>query len=802
MKVVFGFTSALLRHLPACALLVLAASAPSQAGTAALAWDAPTTYVDGSPLATLSGFKVYYGTAPDTYTGAVAVGNVRTYQFPNLPDGRTYYFAVTAVDAAGNESGYSNAVSKTLPPAQFSLSVSRTGYGSGVVSSTPAGISCGSACTGTYVSGTAVALSAVPAAGSTFAGWSGSCSGSAACTVTMDRDRTVSAAFAPATYRITAGAGTGGSLSPTGTVTVTYGGSQTFAISPSAGYHVADVLVDNASAGPVTSYTFRNVTAPHSITARFEINTYTITASASGAGGTILPAGSVTATHGGTAYFAITPDTGYHVADVKVDGVSVGPATSYTLTSIDRNRTITAGFALNSYTITASAGPGGSISPKGTLSALYGTNGTFTITPAANYRIADVRVDGIPAGTIDTYTFSRIAADHTIAASFEPRLFSLSVAQVGSGSGTVASSPAGISCGSSCVGAYVSGTTVTLTASPDAASVFKGWSGACSGLGACTIALSADTAVFAMFSPTPEFSIGCSDAGLPCVERPDGGNDGDNLTNGKPMGGVDYEFQVLVKDTGGVPPSIRLHLAQRTDPRPEEYAAYAMTCSGNFGDGARCIFRTKLGPAAAHRYYFEAVMSDGATVMRHPLTSSFAGPAVRLLTGYNLVGAPRDLSTAALDGTLAFGSSGTYQWRPDLGYYTKVTTTAPAKTGEGYYSYNKSGTLPELAGNADMQLPEFGHPVKSGWNIISNPFIGNVRLADVRVQRGSEAPLSWHEAVALGWVENALYSYLGSDWGAVYRPESGDTAVLVPWVGYRVSLKRSDAAYRLVIPRP
>ena len=76
-------------------------------------------------------------------------------------------------------------------------------------------------------------------------------------------------------------------------MTVNNGGSQTFTITPSTGYHVADVLVDGASVGAVTSYTFTNVTANHTISASFAVNTRTITASA-GANGTISPSGAVT----------------------------------------------------------------------------------------------------------------------------------------------------------------------------------------------------------------------------------------------------------------------------------------------------------------------------------------------------------------------------------------------------------------------------------------------------------------------------------------------------------------------------
>lgn len=81
-------------------------------GTAALSWNAPTTNTNGTPLTNLAGYKIHYGTASGTYTATFAIGNVTNYAFA-LPAG-TYYFAVSAYDTLGLESGYSNEVAKTV----------------------------------------------------------------------------------------------------------------------------------------------------------------------------------------------------------------------------------------------------------------------------------------------------------------------------------------------------------------------------------------------------------------------------------------------------------------------------------------------------------------------------------------------------------------------------------------------------------------------------------------------------------------------------------------------------------------
>jgi hypothetical protein len=85
---------------------------------------------------------------------------------------------------------------------------------------------------------------------------------------------------------------------------------------------------------------------------------------------------------------------------------------------------------------------------------------------------------------------------------FGPTGYPLTVSKAGNGVGTVMSSPAGISCGSSCSASYLSGTTVTLTASPSAGSSFVGWSGACSGTATCTVSMTAARGVIATFNTT------------------------------------------------------------------------------------------------------------------------------------------------------------------------------------------------------------------------------------------------------------------------------------------------------------
>ncbi|MBQ1652788.1 MAG: MucBP domain-containing protein, partial [Bacteroidales bacterium] len=369
-------------------------------------------------------------------------------------------------------------------------------------------------------------------------------------------DHTITATFEVApSHTILATAGEGGTINPSGTITVLYNGSQTFEFTPNEGYRLSRVMVDTTSNVTTfvenNTYTFNNVIANHSINAEFVANsynltvhyvyadnttaapdhtesvtfgtaysvtspvipgytteqlvvegtmpaqdvvvtvtynvnyytltinyvnadndvvspaytnqvaygaeysvespviphytasqtvvsgtmpaedvtvtvtytaiTYTITASA-GNGGTITPDGAVTVDEGTDKTFAIAASTGYHIADVLVDGQSVGALASYTFPNVMSDHTIEATFeadAPNTYTITASAGNGGTITPNGAVTVEEGIDKTFAIAASTGYHIADVLVDGQSVGAVVSYTFQNVNANHTIEATFE-----------------------------------------------------------------------------------------------------------------------------------------------------------------------------------------------------------------------------------------------------------------------------------------------------------------------------------------------------------------------------------------------
>lgn len=96
-------------------LLLLPFTATAQTGSATLSWQPSIQNTDGTPLKDLAATKVYWGTAPTTFANSAMINNASasSYVVDQLTAG-TWYFAVTAINSVGAESGKSNVVSKTI----------------------------------------------------------------------------------------------------------------------------------------------------------------------------------------------------------------------------------------------------------------------------------------------------------------------------------------------------------------------------------------------------------------------------------------------------------------------------------------------------------------------------------------------------------------------------------------------------------------------------------------------------------------------------------------------------------------
>ncbi|HEY5810060.1 MAG TPA: GDSL-type esterase/lipase family protein [Povalibacter sp.] len=324
---------------------------------------------------------------------------------------------------------------------QLHLTVTKSGTGSGTVTSSTGGINCGSTCGANYANGTPVTLTATAASGSTFVGWGGACSGTGTCTVSMTQARTVFATFdlsGTTTYYMTVTkSGTGG-----GTVTTSPAGINCGSTC-SAGF-VAGTPV-TITATPAANSTFAGfgscgnpctvvMDQPRAFVATFNAaQTYALSVSKSGSG------------------------TG--VVTSSPSGINCGS------------------------TCTANYTSGTSV----TLAAAAASNSTFAGWSGACSGTSTCAVSLTQARSV-TATFNTQAT------------YALTVTKTGTGAGTVTSSPSGINCGTTCSASFGGNAAVTLTATPASGSTFAGWSGACSGTSSCTLSMSQARSVTATFN--------------------------------------------------------------------------------------------------------------------------------------------------------------------------------------------------------------------------------------------------------------------------------------------------------------
>jgi hypothetical protein len=257
----------------------------------------------------------------------------------------------------------------------------------------------------------------------------GTLSGNTYTTRAITAPCTVTAAFKPQTYIITASAGTGGAINPSGYLTVNGGATQTLTVTPNAGYRISSVNgcgKTNAlgTTGPTvaTSYSFALFTASCTVTAAFT-PAYTVTASAGPTGtGTISPSGLISVVPGRSLAFTITPNSnaGYHDYSIAgACGISSANGDIWTTKPINDNCAFTVTFVNPFYTLTLIAGTGGTTSPAaGNISVPIilgsGKPQNIIIKPDAGYRIYSV--GGTCGGTLNNniYITNAITTNCTV----------------------------------------------------------------------------------------------------------------------------------------------------------------------------------------------------------------------------------------------------------------------------------------------------------------------------------------------------------------------------------------------------
>ena len=293
-------------------------------------------------------------------------------------------------------------------------------------------------------------------------------------------------------YVITPTAGAGGSISPATPQTVMHGSDITFTSASDSGYHINDVWVDGGSVGAMGTYTFENVTADHTISATFAINTYVITPTA-GVGGSVTPGTPQTVNYGDDVTFTIAADTGYHINDVWVDGGSVGAMGIYTFENITADHSISATFDQDAYTLSVETVGQGTVTrvPSQTM-YLCGDVVTLTATPAAGWYFGQWSGD---ASGIFTQTTVTMDADKAVMANFvdiDTVYYTLMMHLSGGGVITPAAG----------VHSYLAGTVVDLSASSATGWQFDGWSGDLeSTVNPAQMTIDSDKAITATFTP-------------------------------------------------------------------------------------------------------------------------------------------------------------------------------------------------------------------------------------------------------------------------------------------------------------
>ena len=239
----------------------------------------------------------------------------------------------------------------------------------------------------------------------------------------LHADHTIDATFAKYTYTVSAYGATGVEITPEGDTTVEYGESVSYTLTADDCYEIVDVTLDGESLGAVTTVDVDNITADHVINVVSAIKTYTITATAT-EGGNISPADEVIVNCGASQFFTITPAVGYVIESVEVDGADQGAISSYLFDSVTADATIHVIFSAiadSTYTITATAGEHGTITPAGDVTVNYGASQSFVIVADENYTIGEVLIDSVPlANPVASYTFVNVTANHTIDVTFVP----------------------------------------------------------------------------------------------------------------------------------------------------------------------------------------------------------------------------------------------------------------------------------------------------------------------------------------------------------------------------------------------
>lgn len=359
---------------------------------------------------------------------------------------------VVTIDAAESVTATFSAASNPM------LVVYNGGSGTGTVTSTPAGIDCGTACTAGFAQNTVVTLTATPDTGSIFGGWCGACSGAGPCVLTMNEAKNTRAVFIDTSailFRDDFESGADQWSVQSGAWSVVVDGTQVY--SQAIATDFTRSVISNTQTFGWTDYAFQARVKPMG-----------------GQYAMVMVRYQNAANH----YFMNLRTDNGKIEIKKMANGSSGSAL----------KSVSAG-------ITAGTWYTAELEVVGTTLRGY-LNGTLVITATDPLVTPPFVTGGVGVGTLN----AGAEFDDAFVTSLAP-LYILTVHRIGTGTGTVSSTPAGIDCDLMCVAGLNGGAVVTLTATPDPGSTFAGWLGAgCSGTGECAITMDASKDVTAVFS--------------------------------------------------------------------------------------------------------------------------------------------------------------------------------------------------------------------------------------------------------------------------------------------------------------
>ena len=350
---------------------------------------------------------------------ASATGTSSPITVTGMTNGETYQCSITAY--SGDDPSETVVIGNVTPSAGTFTVTPEAGAGGSISPSTPQSVTEGAT---TSFELSADGGYAIDTVGGTCGG---ALSGSTFTTNAVTQDCTVSATFvsvAVSNFIVTPSAGVGGSISPSTPQTVEEGSTTTFVLTAESGYEIDTVggTCDGTLSG--STFTTAAITQNCTVTASFaELppTTYTVTPSA-GTGGSISPSTPQTVEEGSTTSFVLTADSGYEIDSVGGSCSGTLSGSTFTTAAITQNCTVTASFTElppTTYTVTPSAGVGGSISPSTPQTVEEGSTTAFVLTADSGYEID--AVGGTCGGALSgsTFTTDVIVEDCSVEVSFE-----------------------------------------------------------------------------------------------------------------------------------------------------------------------------------------------------------------------------------------------------------------------------------------------------------------------------------------------------------------------------------------------